>query len=111
MTVQSSSKQNHPQIWIQEVKNVDYLIIGATIRIGQESWCLPYAGFFLVRLIFLFFLFLKRVLQPGIKTLVLIGQDRSAVSFSSHATQRLGMMKAPSLSLLSPSAQSSSSVA
>ena len=29
-----------------------YLIgIGASIRISQESWCLPYAGFFL----FLFF--------------------------------------------------------
>ena len=24
-----------------------FLGIGATIRIGRESWCLPYAGFFL----------------------------------------------------------------
>ena len=24
----------------------DYLNIGASIRIGRESWCLPYAGFF-----------------------------------------------------------------
>ena len=43
--IQSFPKKNHPQIWIQEVKNVDRLIIGATIRISQESWCLPYAGF------------------------------------------------------------------
>ena len=30
---------------IQEVNNVDYLMISATIRIGRESWCLPYGGF------------------------------------------------------------------
>ena len=27
------------------MKIVDYLMIGATIRIGQEMLCLPYAGF------------------------------------------------------------------
>ena len=26
------------------------ICIGPTIRIGQESWCLPYAGFFPYRL-------------------------------------------------------------
>ena len=26
-----------------------YCGIGATIRIGRESWCLPYAGFFTVK--------------------------------------------------------------
>ena len=25
------------------------ICIGPTIRIGRESWCLPYAGFFLVK--------------------------------------------------------------
>ena len=29
------------------MKIVDYLMIGATIRIGQEILCLPYAGFLL----------------------------------------------------------------
>ena len=29
------------------MKIVDYLMIGATIRIGREILCLPYAGFFL----------------------------------------------------------------
>ena len=28
------------------MKIVDYLMISATIRIGQEIICLPYAGFF-----------------------------------------------------------------
>ena len=28
------------------MKIVDYLMIGATIRIGREILCLPYAGFF-----------------------------------------------------------------
>ena len=45
MTFQSLKENNHPQIWIQEMKIVDYLMIDATIRIGRESWCLPYAGF------------------------------------------------------------------
>ena len=30
------------------MKIVDYLMIGATILIGREILCLPYAGFFLV---------------------------------------------------------------
>ena len=29
------------------MKIVDYLMFGATIRIGQEMLCLPYAGSFL----------------------------------------------------------------
>ena len=29
------------------MKIVDYLMIGATIRIGREMLCLPYAGFFI----------------------------------------------------------------
>ena len=45
MTFQSLKENNHPQIWIQEMKIVDYLMIGATIRIGREILCLPYAGF------------------------------------------------------------------
>ena len=45
MTFQSLKENNHPQIWIQEMKIVDYLMIGATIRIGQEILCLPYAEF------------------------------------------------------------------
>ena len=45
MTFQSLKENNHPQIWIQEMKIVDYLIIGATIYIGPEILCLPYAGF------------------------------------------------------------------
>ena len=28
------------------MKIVDYLMIGATIRIGRQILCLPYAGFF-----------------------------------------------------------------
>ena len=28
------------------------ICIGPTIRIGRESWCLPYAGFFLILFIF-----------------------------------------------------------
>ena len=47
MTFQSLKENNHPQIWIQEMKIVDYLMIGATIRIGREILRLPYAGFFL----------------------------------------------------------------
>ena len=46
MTFQSLKENNHPQIWIKEMKIVDYLMIGATIRIGQEILCLPYAGFY-----------------------------------------------------------------
>ena len=46
MTFQSLKESNHPQILIQEMKIVDYLMIGATIRIGREMLCLPYAGFF-----------------------------------------------------------------
>ena len=46
MTFQSLKENNHPQIWIQEMKIVDYLMIGATIRIGREILCLLYAGFF-----------------------------------------------------------------
>ena len=34
-------------MWIQEMKIVDNLMMGATIRIGREMLCLPYAGFFL----------------------------------------------------------------
>ena len=45
MTFQSLKENNHPQIWIQEMKIMDYLMIGATIRIGREILCLPYAGF------------------------------------------------------------------
>ena len=45
MTFQSLKENNHPQIWIQEMKIVDYLMIGATIRIGREMLCLPYTGF------------------------------------------------------------------
>ena len=46
MTFLSLKENNHPQIWIKEMKIVDYLMIGATIRIGREMLCLPYAGFF-----------------------------------------------------------------
>ena len=46
MTFQSLKENNHPQIWIQEMKIVDYLRFGATIRIGREMLCLPYAGNF-----------------------------------------------------------------
>ena len=46
MTFQSLKENNHPQIWIQEMKIEDYLMFGATIRIGQEMHCLPYARFF-----------------------------------------------------------------
>ena len=45
---QSLKENNHPEIWIQEMKIVDYLMIGATICIGWEILCLPYAGFFLL---------------------------------------------------------------
>ena len=48
MTFQSLKENNHPQIWIQEMKIVDYLMIGATIHIGREILCLPYVGFFFV---------------------------------------------------------------
>ena len=48
MTFQSLKENNHPQIWIQEMIIVDYLMIGATIRIGREILCLPYAGFFVI---------------------------------------------------------------
>ena len=47
MTFQSLKENNHPQIWIQEMKIVDYLMIGATIRISREILFLPYAGFFM----------------------------------------------------------------
>ena len=47
MTFQSLKENNHPQIWIQDMKIVDYLMIGATIRISREILCLPYKGFFL----------------------------------------------------------------
>ena len=40
MTFQSLKENNHHQIWIQEMKIVDYLMCGATIRIGQEILCL-----------------------------------------------------------------------
>ena len=46
MTFQSLKENNHPQIWTQEIKIVDYLMIGAAIRIGREILCLPYVGFF-----------------------------------------------------------------
>ena len=45
MTFQGLKENNHPQIWIQEMKIVDYLMISAAIRIGREILCLPYAGF------------------------------------------------------------------
>ena len=45
MTSQSLKENNHPQIWIQEMKIVDYPMIGATIRIEREMPCPPYAGF------------------------------------------------------------------
>jgi hypothetical protein len=48
MTFQSLKENNHPQIWIQEMKIVDYLMIGATIRIGREMLCLPSAGFLIL---------------------------------------------------------------
>ena len=51
MTFQSLKENNHPQIWIKEMKIVDYLLIGATIRIGRQMLCLTYAGFFLLKLI------------------------------------------------------------
>ena len=31
----------------KSVKNVGFHSIGATIRTRRESWCLPYAGFFI----------------------------------------------------------------
>ena len=40
---QPGTKQGEPGI--QEMKIVDYLMIGATIHIGQEMLYLPYAGF------------------------------------------------------------------
>ena len=48
------SKQNlHTESLREEEKREQIVImqllqnrIGPTIRIGQESWCLPYAGFF-----------------------------------------------------------------
>ena len=49
MTFQSLKESNHPQIWIQEMKIVDYLMIGATIRIVREILCLPHAGFFMFK--------------------------------------------------------------
>ena len=51
MTFQSLKENNHPQIWIQEMKIVDYLLIGATIRSGREILCLPYAGLFSITLL------------------------------------------------------------
>ena len=45
MAFQSLKENNHPQIWIQEIKIVDYFMIGATIPIGREMLSLPYAGF------------------------------------------------------------------
>ena len=47
MTFQCLKENNQPQIWIKEMKIVDYLMIGPTIRIAREILCLPYAGFFL----------------------------------------------------------------
>ena len=46
MTFQSLKEKNHPQIWIQEMKIVGYLMIGASIGIGRDMFCLPYVGFF-----------------------------------------------------------------
>ena len=46
MTFQSLKENNNPKIWIKEMEIVDYLMIGATICIGQKILCLPYAGFF-----------------------------------------------------------------
>ena len=46
MRFQNLKENNQPQIWILEMKIVDYLMINATIRIGQEILCLPCAGFF-----------------------------------------------------------------
>ena len=46
MKFQSLKENNHPQIWIQERKIVDYFMIGATISIGREILCLLYAEFF-----------------------------------------------------------------
>ena len=48
MTFQSLKENIHPQIWIKEMKIVDYLMIGATIRIGQDILCLPYVWDFYV---------------------------------------------------------------
>ena len=45
MTFQSLKENNHLQIWIKEMKIVDYLMIGATFRIGRDILFLPYAGF------------------------------------------------------------------
>jgi hypothetical protein len=49
MTFQSLKQNTHPQIWIQEMKIVDYLMIGSTNRIGREMLCLPCAGIFSVK--------------------------------------------------------------
>ena len=46
MTFQSLKENNDPQLWIQEMKIFDYLMICATIHIGRKILCLPYAGFF-----------------------------------------------------------------
>ena len=53
MTFQSLQGNIYPQIWIQEMKIVDYLMISATIRIGQMILCLPYVGFFFLNSFFL----------------------------------------------------------
>ena len=50
MTFQSLKENNHPPIWKQKMKIVDYLMIGATIRIGREILCLPYF-FFLMQIL------------------------------------------------------------
>ena len=60
MTFQSLTENNHPQIWIQEMKIVDCLMISPTIRISQEILCLPYAGFFSLPI---FSIFLKKFLK------------------------------------------------
>ena len=48
MTPQNLKENNLPQVWIHEMKIVDYLMIGATIGIGREILCFLYAGFFWV---------------------------------------------------------------
>ena len=55
MTFQCLKENSHPQIWIEEMKIVNYLMIGATIRIGREILCLPYAGFFLYPFVLFYF--------------------------------------------------------
>ena len=57
MTFQSLKENNHPQIWIQEMKIVDYLMIGATIRIAERFFVSRMRDFiFLHSLAYWFFL-------------------------------------------------------